>query len=649
MASVTLLLLTLPRSLGSLNNLGLDVDGVISQQLLNVRRLIWVDVRHFQKVSKPGQDAIQSSCHSSDGPCYSLLNSMAPKNLHGLLPPSFLGPGAKVTDEIRQSEFLNAVVTAETFSDQYTLHDSLRTLSQLKYPERYRHMRTGNETVPNKVTRGSLDLAAWISKGKPLPLNNRYSLGLPKGTVAHWTGPWQTWGNGRLRLAGIAGHIRFSQRMLVTNLHMESCGDVAPRTVLVVGRQGLSVAWTRVVPLADCLSQGEFDIMSFNATLLSVDELFFAVSGGTGLCLGSLSGSVFAEHIQINSNVVEASNETTPGVVTDIEHMILLLSPDRLSGATNLWNFRPVRVSSSALARLLPVSLAISGESRDGEKWKLMTFSHQQSICAGSGSMVNSEAARRALALVRGDGLLYPHSKPRPPKWSNATRVESRIFLDEILKCHSGALAARGASQLCNQSALVRDTLLSADWEDLSSNSSNNKVDAQRQQRALDLFAAVVLQERPPCQDREWPSTPKDQKERTPEAVRRISLAEFEKTIPRAQSPKPHAQPRATTSEEPEASSQEAQGNSEDSEAASGELTDVPQLKCDSGCSEISHEAPTWLTEALALFLGGAFYVILFCVPRCCSRSPSTRRHVHSTATVGVGDASICKESTIDE
>lgn len=586
--AVVLLLIILPGSLGYLNNLGFDLEAEISTQLKKARQLIWVDVMHLERPSsRPSHKALPSSCMSSEGPCLSLLQSRAPKEIHGLLPPRFLGPGAKVSEEIRQSEFLNAVVTSETFHDNYTLHDSLRTLSQLKQPAKYQHLRTSDRSISNRVWRGSLDLAAWISRGKPLPHNNRYSLGLPNGTTAEWDGQWQTWGHGSVRLAGIAGHIRFSQRILITELLMESCGETPARTVLLVGRQGLNVAWTRLIPLADCMKQGRYDVMSFNATLRSVDELFFAVSGGIGLCLGGFSGSVFAELIEINANpqaganaVVEAADETEVGRVTDIEHLVLLLYPDRLSGTKNMWSFQPARVSSSALARLVPIASAID------QNLQLKAFGHQEDKCG----RIDSDAVRRAMALIRGDRMpTKMHNKLRAPSWNNVTRAEGKILLDEALRCHSGALATLGVPQLCAQSALVRDALLFADW--VNSNSSDIK--ARSQQRALDMLVALLLQEKPPCPDRPWPSSPKVESEGKKQAKRH--------------------QPS--------------------SHAASAEVEAGPETRTMAcifgyGCSDSSGAIFPWPREALALALGAAFYVLIFCAPRHCARRQSMTQQV---------------------
>merc|ERR1719399_2511867 len=83
MLHVALSLGVVPLALGALNDLGLDVEAIVSQELRRTRQLLWVDASHLENVPEPSDSEAEHTCLSSDGPCHMLLQeTRAPSDVH---------------------------------------------------------------------------------------------------------------------------------------------------------------------------------------------------------------------------------------------------------------------------------------------------------------------------------------------------------------------------------------------------------------------------------------------------------------------------------------------------------------------------------------------------------------------------------------
>merc|ERR1719421_1212420 len=152
------------------------------------------------------------------------------RDVEGLIPSDFLGPRGAIAEEAGHRDFLDAVVALETW-EKPSLPHSLRTIHQLKKPTSYRHWRQDPRPPPSKETRGTLDFQALSGQPQGLRLSASFSHGLPNGTIAKWDGTWELTGGPSVRLSSVSGHIRFSQRLLITQLPLQACGHGAHTNV----------------------------------------------------------------------------------------------------------------------------------------------------------------------------------------------------------------------------------------------------------------------------------------------------------------------------------------------------------------------------------------------------------------------------------
>ena len=71
------------------------------------------------------------------------------------------------------------------------------------------------------------------------------------------------------------------------------------------------------------------------------------------------------------------------------------------------------------MPQMVPIASAID------QNLQLKAFSHQEDKCG----RIDSDAVRRAMALIRGDRMpTKMHNKLRAPSWNNVTRAEGKIL-----------------------------------------------------------------------------------------------------------------------------------------------------------------------------------------------------------------------------
>jgi len=484
---------------------GLDqngVDEIVAQQLDRVRQLIWVDVAHLERPGLPTE--APRPCISTDGPCHVWApKATATEHVLGIVPSAFLGKHAHVALSDTETKSLNALVG--TAAGGLSLPRSLRTVHQLKKPLSYAHWRQDPQPPPTQIPRGTFHFAELSSRppGEPLPSN--FSLGLPAGvrsTTAEWLGDWQTTGGLAVRLSGGSGHLRFSQRMFIDAFPIGPCGRekvakqnaVGPAVVVIVGRQGLAPVWVRTVQLANChLRGGWIDIMEFNASLHSVDEVFIAASGGTDVCLGPVSVRAFMGNIRIVDGVVEAASaQNLSSDSPDIEHDALVMYPvaqaQQLGGS--YWGLQPTRLSTSATSRLVSLSHAHK------HGWRLRSYpASGGQRCLARGSIALAEIFPEAAGLLFGDDDQAGKRRPAAPSWSQGLR---RKGLQALKGSVGRVCAARWRCSVRN----IRAALRNASWLGLHRRGrmpgegpyATQFLQAKQQQHMVDELVALQLE-----------------------------------------------------------------------------------------------------------------------------------------------------------